>query len=245
MCLTYGRPHLLEESIESFLRQDYPGIKELVVLNDYEQQTLTCEHLEVKVVNVSKRFRTVGEKRNACAALASHDVLFVWDDDDVFLPHRISFSLQHMHWEKGFFKPSKALILNNGAISGPKANLFHSGCCFTRELFDRVRGYAHIGSGQDLALEQEFERVLGPGKNYNAIKLEEIFYLYRWSGTGSYHLSSFGRDKAGQTTGNDKVADYVHRQVALGKVHVGEIALHPQWKCDYSVLAAEFVRQPV
>ncbi|MBS0208881.1 MAG: glycosyltransferase family 2 protein, partial [Planctomycetes bacterium] len=197
MCLTFGRPQVLEEAIESFLRQDYTGGKELIVLNDCAQQTLVFDHPDVAVVNVSKRFKTVGEKRNACAALASHDLLLVWDDDDIFLPHRISFSLAHFDAKKGFFKPSKALMLNNGAVSGPKSNLFHSGSCFTRDLFNRAHGYAHMGSGQDLDLEQAFERLIGRGKNYNSIKPEEIFYLYRWGGTGSFHLSGFGRDKPG------------------------------------------------
>jgi len=33
-CITYDRVELLEEAIESFLRQDYKGEKELVILND-------------------------------------------------------------------------------------------------------------------------------------------------------------------------------------------------------------------
>jgi len=70
MCLTYGRPHVLEEAIESFLRQDYDGVKELIVLNDLDCQTLRFDHPEVRMINVPSRFYTVGEKRNACAALA-------------------------------------------------------------------------------------------------------------------------------------------------------------------------------
>ncbi|MCL4258972.1 MAG: glycosyltransferase family 2 protein, partial [Anaerolineales bacterium] len=44
ICPTYGRVELLEEAIESFLRQDYPGQKELIVLNDYAGQTLHFDH---------------------------------------------------------------------------------------------------------------------------------------------------------------------------------------------------------
>jgi hypothetical protein len=66
ICLTYGRPELLDEAIYSFLQQDYPGTKELVVLNDYEDQILTFVHPEVQAINVAKRFRTVGEKMKCC-----------------------------------------------------------------------------------------------------------------------------------------------------------------------------------
>ena len=37
ICPTYGRPELLEEAIYCFLLQDYPGPKELIVLNDYAE----------------------------------------------------------------------------------------------------------------------------------------------------------------------------------------------------------------
>ena len=71
ICLTYGRPAILAEAIESFLQQDYQGRKELIVLNDYVDQILTFDHPEVRVINVPKRFRTVGEKMNAAVALAA------------------------------------------------------------------------------------------------------------------------------------------------------------------------------
>ncbi|MBN8626216.1 MAG: glycosyltransferase family 2 protein [Planctomycetes bacterium] len=241
MCLTYGRPAVLEEAIESFRRQDYAGPKELIVLNDFDRQTLLCDVPGVHVVNVSKRFRTVGEKRNACAALATHDLLFVWDDDDIYLPHRLSFSVRMFNPEKGFFKPSKALTLNSGQIGGPNANLYHSGSCFSRSLFDKARGYAHMGSGQDFELETVFERLIGRGKNFNAIKPEEIYYIYRWSGTGSYHLSGFGKDKTGEIAGNAKVAGYVQKQIEGGTLPVGTVSLAPHWKLDYPTMAKEYV----
>jgi GT2 family glycosyltransferase len=54
MCLTYGRPKVLEEAIESFLRQDYKGEKELVVLNDFADQTLVFDHLKFFMILKNK-----------------------------------------------------------------------------------------------------------------------------------------------------------------------------------------------
>src|SRR4051812_36406312 len=102
ICLTYGRVSILEEAIHSFLLQDYHGPKELLVLNDLASQTLRFEHPDVRVINLPLRFRTVGEKMNAAAALCSHDILFVWDDDDIYLPNRISFSIQKLSETQGF-----------------------------------------------------------------------------------------------------------------------------------------------
>src|SRR5947208_5700304 len=124
ICPTYARPEVLEEAIYSFLRQDYPGKKELIILNDYDQQTLAFEHPEVRVINVPTRFRTVGEKRNAAVALASHDLLFVWDDDDIYLPHRLSFSVARFERKKGFFKPDLAWMWYQDQLKGPVQNFF-------------------------------------------------------------------------------------------------------------------------
>jgi glycosyltransferase involved in cell wall biosynthesis len=88
LCCTFRRPHTLGQLVESFLRQDYPAeLRELVILDDagqYENQTGEGWRL----VSIPARFRSLGEKRNACAALASPDVdgFLVADDDDIYLP---------------------------------------------------------------------------------------------------------------------------------------------------------------
>ena len=96
LCPTYGRPECVEEAIESFLRQDYRGAKELIVVNDLADQTLVCDHPDVRVINSKERITPLGGKFNAVAAMARGDVLFVWEDDDIYLPHRISYSIDRM-----------------------------------------------------------------------------------------------------------------------------------------------------
>ncbi|MGL5097100.1 MAG: glycosyltransferase family 2 protein, partial [Planctomycetia bacterium] len=243
MCLTYGRPHLLEEAIHSFLIQDYPGPKELVVLNDFADQTLVCDHAEVRIVNTSERFPSVGEKRNACAAIAKHDVLFVWDDDDIFLPWRISLSIRRMNADRGYYKSPKAWILSNGGLYGPSANLFHSGSCFTRGLFERTDGYPPIGFGEDWSLEEAFQRLIPSKKNDDELTPRQLYYIYRWEGTDSYHLSAFGRDEGQAVTGNQKVAEFVAWQVREGRIPTGEVRLQPAWKSDYLTLVRSHLQQ--
>src|SRR5512137_1054339 len=91
VCCTYARPDLLCQSLQCYLMQDYPADRcELIILDDanqYVSQTQT-EPKTWHLVTSSRRFRTLGEKRNACAALASADVdaYVVWDDDDIYLP---------------------------------------------------------------------------------------------------------------------------------------------------------------
>ncbi len=209
ICLTYGRVELLEEAIHSFLQQDYPGQKELIVLNDYEGQLLEFEHPEVRVINVPKRVRTVGEKRNMAVALASHDLLFGWDDDDICLPHRLSFSVAHFDHKRGFFKAGSAWFWNDGQLSGPACNTLHGISCWSRTLFDAVRGYGAAGSGEDMAFEDLLEHQFPGSTSAYDTQPEDIYYLYRWNGTGSYHMSGFGDYRPGTNIGHQEVEAFV------------------------------------
>ena len=219
MCCTHGRPHLLEEAIKSFLRQDYPGSKELVILNDQPEQELVFEHPQVRIINIKKSFRSLGEKRNACAALCSHDWLFVWDDDDIYLPWRISWSMQMVDAQRPFFKADSSLILSDGVLSGPEQNLFHSSACFRRDLFDRVGGYPHMGTGEDLEFENRIAEMLQvPSLESVGSPREKLYYIYRWGGTGSYHVSWF--DAA---SSHSKVLGHVAEALRLGQLPRGRI----------------------
>jgi hypothetical protein len=238
ICPTYGRPELLEEAIQSFLLQDYRGPKELIVLNDFDRQFLMFDHPEVTIINLPRRFRTLGEKHNAAVALASHDLIFVWDDDDIYLPHRLTFSVERFDVRKGFFKPGRAWLWNDGQLSGPEANLLAAGSCWSRELFERVRNYAPMGLGHDVEMEARFEEVApGSTRSYD-ISSEDIYYVYRWGGTGTYHGSGFGQDQ------HRAVGEYVHEQVRLGLLQTGQIALAPRWKVDYVELVREHLIGP-
>ncbi|WP_391564936.1 glycosyltransferase [Allorhodopirellula solitaria] len=83
-----------------FLAQDYPQ-KELIILNDCDGQIFRFDHPQVRVVNQSQRYATLGEKRNACIKLAEGEVIAVWDDDDVYLPWRFSDAVSEMLSRQG------------------------------------------------------------------------------------------------------------------------------------------------
>jgi len=143
LCCTYRRPHTLGHLVESFLRQDYPrGLRELVILDDagqYDNQ----EGDGWRLVSLPRHFRSLGEKRNACAALASPDAegLLVADDDDVYLPHWFrtqAEALRRAEWSR----PSLVLVEDGrGLRECETGGLYHGGWAFRRSAFDRVRGY--------------------------------------------------------------------------------------------------------
>lgn len=235
ICPTYGRPHLLEEAIYSFLNQDYPGTKELVVLNDFDQQTLVFDHPEVSIINTAERYPSLGEKRNAAIALARHDILMVWDDDDICLPHRISISVDRLRDSCGYFKQgSKTAIMNHGIIDGILDSSFHCSSAFTRELFTRVGGYQMLHRGEDVAFERAVFDLIGMENIVTLHAASEHYYIYRWGGTGSYHASWY--ENTEEASGNQRVASHVRQALMEAQIPQGIVELRPHWAVDYTTL---------
>lgn len=97
---TYGRPAYVNEAVQMFLDQDYaPERRELIILNDCPGQvyrTNIPDKYNVRIFNAAHRYKSLGDKRNTCIEYARGDLIAVWDDDDVHLPWRLSFSCGEM-----------------------------------------------------------------------------------------------------------------------------------------------------
>lgn len=222
LCCTYARPHLLPHAIESFLRQDYPASgREMIILDDNDQYVSQSRD-GWRLISVPSRFRTLGEKRNANAALASADVdaYVVWDDDDIYLPHTLSAhreALRHAEWSL----PSKVLIeQKDGALhTKPNRTLFHSGWAFTRKAFERVGGYPFMQSGQDQALGARFRRAgIDPS---DPIARFSPYLIYRWTTSDCWHLSAMDKQ-----TGYQRLAAYRHQAPPIQQID-------PYWPRPY------------
>ncbi len=190
VCCTYLRPLALGELVRCFQHQDYPR-RELVILDDAGQYEGGGGE-RWRLVSLPRRFATLGEKRNAAAALVSPDVeaLAVWDDDDLYLPWALSASvaaLRRAPWSR----PS--LVLHPAAAGGLRQHrtggLFQGGWAYRRGLFRHVGGYAAVNNGEDQELAARLARAhVG---HADPIRLGfRPFYVYRW--TGGWHLSNLG-----------------------------------------------------
>ena len=188
LCCTFRRPHTLGQLIESYLRQDYPPeLRELIILDDagqYENQSGDGWQL----ISISRRFRSLGEKRNACAALASTDAegFLVADDDDIYLPHwfqATADALAQADWSR----PGLVLLEHGDGLKEHDTNgLYHGGWAFRRDAFYCVRGYGPHNNGEDQELAGRLHEagvtVRDPCEHH------EPFYIYRYDNC-SYHLS--------------------------------------------------------
>lgn len=220
-CITFGRPAMLNEAVECFLRQDYPGPKELVILNDQPGVTYRFDHPEVRVINLDKRVETIGRKRNLCVEACRGQVILPWDDDDIHLPWRISVTIQEMK-NKTYFKPKKFWVWTEKrfALETPGGGA-PSMAGYSKAVWMQVDGYPEVQSGQDTELQK---RLVAAGVvDVRDLSTTDNYYVYRW-GTGHYHLSGYGRGQRGFET--------IGKRVGL-KVRPGEYEIRPGWAVDY------------
>jgi len=194
VCCTYLRPKSLGQLIHCFLQQDYPD-RELVILDDagqYDNQ----QGDRWRLVSVARRFATLGEKRNAAAALAADDVaaLAVWDDDDLYLPWALRASVIALQ-QAGWSRPSLVLHPQADGSLGQHltGGLFHGGWAYRRATFSQVGGYPAMNNGEDQALARRLQQA-------NVTEADPCrlgfppFYVYRWGTEHGWHISGLGRD---------------------------------------------------
>jgi glycosyltransferase involved in cell wall biosynthesis len=238
-CITFGRTALLEEALEFFLRQDYPGPKELVVVNDMPQQHLVFEHPDVTILNAAVRYPSIGAKRNAAVRHCAGEVIVCWDDDDGFLPRHLSACAAYVDGYD-YARPDRCLVWVDNTRIERVAPSFLAQHVFTRAAFERVGGYPEMNSGQDMDLDHRLQRSVRC--NWPRIDITDITYLFRWA-NGAYHLSGYGRDRPGAVSGYSDIARRVERTIAAGTEPSGEVQLVPGFRHDYIEMAERFLAQ--
>ena len=245
-CPTYGRVECLKEAIQSFLNQDYKGPKELVILNDYEGQTL---HLpeglpdNIRLINVKEKIKPLGKKFNETIKLCKGDVLVCWDDDDIYLPNRISYSVANMpkgvmHTRYIITEDAKGHMEVSAIDHVNKWPVAHPTHAFTRELFDEVGGYTESDwVGVDQLFMRKLEAKFG-GVYDQHVDLDDIFIIYRFGVNGIYNTSDC--NIMSENT-SDIVTTKLEEQVKNGVVPTGDIVITPGWKHDYVGIAKKIV----
>ncbi|HWI63124.1 MAG TPA: glycosyltransferase family A protein [Symbiobacteriaceae bacterium] len=219
LCLTYARPAILRESIWCFLQQDWPN-KELVVLNDHPEPIyLDQAYPEIRVINFPARFANLGAKRNYSVQVARGEYVCLWDDDDLFLPWRLSTSMEQLlaNPDAWAFKPTAAWFSTHNQGYRVARNLFHNQIAMPKQTVKRAGGYAQMNSGEDIAFEQQIPQdrwIRFPAKAH------ELLYVYRW-GNNVTHISGLGTDGPGRPTAWERVAELTRQKQGGGLIRPG------------------------
>jgi glycosyltransferase involved in cell wall biosynthesis len=218
LCLTYGRPALLEEAVESFLRQEGEVPRELIVVNDHPAQEIVCDAPGVHVFNLPRRLKTLGEKRNLSVALSRYKNLLIWDDDDIYLPWRVEAATNLLTENDGFRCPY-AWVMNNDHLAPEIEHNFFHGCMgVNRALYEAAGGYPFMNGGEDAAFEKRLKNARLKYSDTVQLPADQLFYIYRWK-HGHYHTTA--------------VPDL---EMIQPVIQPGRIVLVPHWSQDYVAL---------
>lgn len=219
---TYGRPDYVAESLAMFLAQDYPN-KELVICNDCAGQSFICDIANVRVINCEDRYPSLGDKRNAAMSHAEGELIAIWDDDDIHLPWRLSFSIEMMtrHATPVYFPYEFWAYWGDPALHDNQSVpgwMNHGHMIFRRDLWEAAGGYPSWMVGEDSELTTRMLEILGrPWPRYDLAREDRVYVM---RGVSRYHHTSIsGGECAPDTTPGAYVleprpiADDVLRQV--------------------------------
>jgi len=138
-CSTYGRPKMVAGALYLFLQQTYND-KFLTILDD-SGCLVPKEESSFKIISVPDRFPSLASKfryLRQITDLKDDDIILIWDDDDIYLPHYIESHVEIL--KKYFFsKPSEVYIFYKEELkrvrSGP---LFYATIGFKVSCLEEV-----------------------------------------------------------------------------------------------------------
>lgn len=196
-CPTYGtiarKPHLLQEVVYWYRRQTYPH-RELLILNDAPGQKIHIPGLlraeGVRVVNMTLRAPTLGEKRNLMTMMAIGSIILPQDDDDISLPWRAEQAVKMLQ-TADYWSPRRWWYYQVGrsCLEAVGNGVGHNCSAFRRAAF--YNRYPAITMGEDLEIDKW--AMSGAVKVNREILTEDddISYVYRW-GVNDRHISGYG-----------------------------------------------------
>lgn len=238
-CITYGRVHFLEEALYSFIHQDYPGPKELVIVNDYPLQKLRYDHPEVRIYNMDYTFPTIGDKENYATDICKGEIICQWDDDDIALPNHLRNVAKYMtpsvnilHWKTGVFFNMDD-ITEVGWIG-------NSGIVFRKSAWEAIGGHPIENAGYDMTFIERLHK--HGGRLFADPPKAEASWFYMWAGRG-YHMSGEGDDKPGKPNVIKRHSSHVENLRKKGLIPTGEIHLNPCWNRDYTQILKDYLKR--
>lgn len=238
--ITYGRVHLLQEALHSFLIQDFEGEYELIIVNDYPLQKLIFDHPRVKIYNLNRTFDTIGEKENYAIERCSGDIIVVFDDDDIAMPWHLKNIEKYWKEDSNILHWQRAVYYNEPHITAITA-IGNSGIVYSKAAWEKIGKSPLENAGGDMTLVKAIH-ALDESKVVRASPQDrEVSWFYRWATPMNYHQSGMGKDDNTRPTIVQRNARYVDEMRRNGKIPTGDIYLKPGWRYDYKKMLEDYV----
>ena len=220
LTITYKRHHLLEEAIESFLRQENnvlaPEDTEMVIINDNAEVDYVLNHPNVRIINHKERFSSIAAKLEWGYKQCKFDNIYRLDDDDLLAPWALDNASIDITNNPGYeiYRSSGMYFFVDNKYEGENSNI-NNGNIYTKAYLDRIE-FPDKSGNEDADITFAHQ-----AKVYES-QLKHTM-LYRW-GMGTFHISGLG-EQPNQVILNhaDKVLDN----------RTGIVELNPNFKDDY------------
>ena len=183
LTLTYKRHHLLEEAIESFIRQSPIYDAEMVIVNDNPEVDYTYDHPSIRIFNLKERFSSISDKLKWGYKQCKNDYIYRLDDDDLLAPNAISNATTEiiLNNEYEVYRSQHHYFFVNNKFEGVSSSI-NNGNIYTKNYLDRIVWPNNsIGEDADITFAHN-------AKIYEGIPTTMI---YRW-GMGTLHISGMG-----------------------------------------------------
>lgn len=221
LTLTYKRHHLLEEAIESFLRQDIPYEKEMLVLNDNKDVNYVFDHPQVKIINHKERFPSLSDKLKWGFSQCKFEHVYRLDDDDLLTPTGLLTTCEDILENPGYdvYRASSFYFFMNNVYDGTTSSI-NNGNVYSKKYLDRiVWPTSSIGEDADITFHHNAKIYESKGKKPTMI--------YRW-GMSTFHISGGGvRPSSEALRQADEAFD------SIGGNITGTLLLNPHFKEEY------------
>jgi glycosyltransferase involved in cell wall biosynthesis len=217
LTLTYKRPHLLEEAIESFLRQYTTHPKEMVIINDNKDVDYVYNHPDVTIINCKERFSSVSKKLQWGFTQCKYDYIYRLDDDDLLTENGLQKACDYIINNPGYdiYRASGFYFFVNNKLDGWTTSI-NNGNIYSKSFVERIEF-------PDTCIGEDADITFHKGGTWWEPKEKDATMIYRW-GMGTLHISGMGNQP------NDIILNKADKVLDN---RVGTITLHPKFLSDY------------
>jgi glycosyltransferase involved in cell wall biosynthesis len=216
LTITYKRPHLLEEAIESFLRQGGVLGAEMVIVNDNPEVEYVYDHPSIKIFNVKKRFPSIAAKLEWGYKHCTYNFIYRLDDDDLLAPkalRNVAITIIESALDYDIYRSKDQFFFVNNKFEKKSSNI-NNGNVYTRKYLDRIK-WPHKSGDEDADITY--------GHNATICEKVPTSMIYRW-GMETLHISGLGIKPSEEVLAH---ADKVLKEPS------GVIELKPHFDHDY------------
>ena len=216
LTLTYKRPHLLEEAMQSFLVQENPPECEMVIINDNPDVDYVYDSPQVKIINHKERFSSISAKLEWGFRQCKYEYIYRLDDDDLLAPWALKNVQEDIDNNLGYeiYRSKGHHFFMDNIYTGEGGSI-NNGNVYTKTYLNRI-----IFPGSSFGEDSDI--TFGNNSNVYTSKLEHTM-IYRW-GMGTLHISGMGQQP------NEIILDQADKVLDNTS---GEIALTPHFDNDY------------